>query len=307
MNLEVSIGRLRLKNPVMTASGTFGYGEEYSEFYDLGELGAVVMKGISLRPMPGNPPPRVFETPCGMLNSIGLQNVGLRKFLREKLPFIRRFDTKVIANILGSTPGEYVKLASALDEAGLDGIELNVSCPNVKKGGMAFCADARVLGRLVKKVRKAVSHSALIVKLSPNVTDITEAARASEEAGADAISLINTITGMAVDLETRRPVLSNVIGGLSGPAIKPVALRMVWEAAGSVGIPVIGMGGIMNAGDALEFMLAGARAVAVGTANFIRPTAALDVVGGIRAYMEEKGIEDISSITGGLTVDNPDH
>jgi dihydroorotate dehydrogenase (NAD+) catalytic subunit len=306
INLEVSIGRLRLKNPVMTASGTFGYGEEYSEFYDLSELGAVVMKGISLRPMEGNPPPRIFETPCGMLNSIGLQNVGLKAFLRDKLPFIRRFDTKAIANILGATPAEYVKLAVSLDQAGLDGIEMNVSCPNVKKGGMAFCADARVLGRLVEKVRKAVTHSTLIVKLSPNASDIATAARASEEAGADAISLINTLTGMAIDLKTRKPVLANVIGGLSGPAIKPVALRMVYEAARTVKVPVIGMGGIMTATDALEFMLAGARAVAVGTANFVQPTAALDVVRGIRAYMEENSIEDVNSLVGGLAVDGPE-
>jgi dihydroorotate dehydrogenase (NAD+) catalytic subunit len=289
----------------MTASGTFGYGEEYAEFYDLGELGAVVMKSVSLKPMQGNPPTRIYETPCGMLNSIGLQNVGLRKFLKEKLPFIRRFDTRAVANIFGSTPAEFVKLAAALDEAGLDAIELNVSCPNVKKGGMAFCADRKVLGRLVEKVRKAVTHATLIVKLSPNLTDIREAALVAEGGGADAVSLINTLAGMAVDLSSRRPVLANVVGGLSGPAVKPVALRMVFEVARSVRIPVIGMGGIMNAGDALEFMLAGATAVSVGTANFIRPTAALDVVKGIRAYMADNGIEDINTIIGGLILDHP--
>jgi dihydroorotate dehydrogenase (NAD+) catalytic subunit len=295
---------LKLKNPVMTASGTFGYGEEYSGFYDLGELGAVVMKGISLKPMPGNPPPRIFETPCGMLNSIGLQNVGLRRFLKEKLPFIRQYDTRAIANVLGGTQGEYVKLARALDEAGLDGIELNVSCPNVKKGGVSFSSDRRTLARLVAKVRQAVTHSVLIVKLSPEVTDIRESARAAEEAGADAVSLINTIRGMAVDLVTKRPVLANTTGGLSGPAIKPVALRMLWEVANTVSIPVIGMGGIMRAEDALEFILAGATAVAVGTASFVNPTAALDVVRGIEAYMTHNGVEDINQLTGGLIVDN---
>ncbi len=307
MNLSVKIGKLELKNPVVTASGTFGYGEEYSEFYDLSRLGAVVMKGVSLKPMPGNPPPRIYETPCGMLNAIGLQNVGLKKFLKEKLPFIRRFDTRAIANVLGGTPAEYVKLVRALDRAGLDAIELNVSCPNVKKGGMAFCSDNRMLKRLVGKVRKAVKNSTLIVKLSPAVADIAASARAAEEAGADAVSLINTLPGMAIDINTRRPVLANVTGGLSGPAIKPVALRMVWQASQAVGIPVIGMGGIMNAGDAVEFLLAGASAVAVGTANFVRPTAALEVLEGIEQYMREKAIEDISDIIGGLSIDNPDH
>jgi dihydroorotate dehydrogenase (NAD+) catalytic subunit len=307
MNLSVKIGKLELKNPVVTASGTFGYGEEYSEFFDLSRLGAVVMKGVSLKPMPGNPPPRIYETPCGMLNAIGLQNVGLKKFLKEKLPFIRRFDTRAIANVLGGTPAEYVKLARALDRAGLDAIELNVSCPNVKKGGMAFCSDNRMLKRLVGKVRKAVKNSTLIVKLSPTVADIAASARAAEEGGADAVSLINTLPGMAIDINTRRPVLANVTGGLSGPAIKPVALRMVWQASQAVGIPVIGMGGIMNAGDAVEFLLAGASAVAVGTANFVRPTAALEVLEGIEQYMREKAIEDISDIIGGLSIDNPDH
>jgi dihydroorotate dehydrogenase (NAD+) catalytic subunit len=305
MNLSVSIGRLTLKNPVTVASGTFGYGEEYAEHFDLGLLGAVVMKGISLKPMPGNPPPRLFETPCGMLNAIGLQNVGLERFLREKLPFIRQFNTRAIANVLGTTPDEYARLAAALDDAGLDGIELNVSCPNVKHGGIAFCADARMLGKLVEKVRAVVSHAALIVKLSPSTADIRVGARVCEEAGADAISLINTLPGMAVDLRTRRPVLGNVTGGLSGPAIKPVALRMVWEAARAVTIPVIGMGGIMTAEDALEFMLVGARAVSVGTANFVSPRAAADIVEGIAAYIKAEGLSDIGELVGGLRTDHP--
>jgi dihydroorotate dehydrogenase (NAD+) catalytic subunit len=306
VDLSVSIGRLKLKNPVMVASGTFGYGEEYAEFFDLGILGAVVMKGISLRPKEGNPPPRIYETPCGMLNAIGLQNVGLKKFLKDKLPFMRQFDTKAIANVLGATPAEYVKIARALDEAGLDAIELNVSCPNVKKGGISFCQNMKGLGRLISKVREVVEQSTLIVKLSPNTSDITEQARVAEDAGADAVSLINTLQGMAVDLERRRPVLANVTGGLSGPAIKPVALRMVWEASRAVGIPVIGMGGITTAGDALEFILAGASAVSVGTANFVRPTAAPEVVEGIEGYMRENGINDIKEMIGGLTIDNAD-
>lgn len=305
MNLAVDIGRLRLKNPVMTASGTFGYGEEYAEFVDLGKLGAVVAKGLTLKPREGNPPPRTSETPCGMLNAIGFQNVGVKKFIKDKLPYIRKFDTKAIANILGNTPAEYVRLARSLDDAGVDAIEMNVSCPNVKKGGIAFCADPRALGRLVEKVKKEVRSAVLIVKLAPNVTDIKEHARVCEEAGAEAISLINTIPAMAVDLRTRRPVLGNVTGGLSGPAIKPVALRLVWEASKAVKVPIIGMGGIMGARDALEFMLVGASAVAVGTASFINPSAAQEVAEGIEAYMRENGLEDVNEIIGSLVIDGP--
>lgn len=300
MNLSVQIGPLTLKNPVLVASGTFGYGEEYAGFYDLGLLGGVMMKGISLAPMAGNPTPRVYETASGMLNAIGLQNVGLKEFIKTKLPFIRQYETAAIANVLGNTPNDYVKLCRALDGAGMDAIELNVSCPNVKKGGMAFCADARTLGRLVAKVRTEVRHAALIVKLSPNVTDIRSVALAAEEGGADAVSLINTLTGMAIDARTRRPVLANITGGLSGPAIKPVALRMVHEASRAVRIPVIGMGGIMTGTDAVEFMLAGATAVAVGTANFVKPTAALDVLAGIREYMREQSVTDVRELIGGL-------
>lgn len=302
INLSVNIGPMKLKNPVLTASGTFGYGEEYAEHYDLSALGGVMMKGISIKPRAGNPPPRVYETPAGMLNAIGLQNVGLKAFLKNKLPFIRQFDTACIANVLGGTPGEYVKLARALDEARVDGIELNVSCPNVKKGGVAFASDLKGMARLVRKVRSEVSHAALIVKLSPNITDIRVPARICEDEGADAISLINTITGMAINAETRQPVLANITGGLSGPAIKPIALRMVWEAYHSVKIPIIGMGGICNGIDAVEFMLAGASAVAVGTANFVNPTAAPEVVDGIVEYMETNGIKNVTELTGSLRV-----
>ncbi|MCX5719844.1 MAG: dihydroorotate dehydrogenase, partial [Nitrospirae bacterium] len=281
MDLTVHIGHLKLKNPVMTASGTFGYGEEYSEFVDLNQLGAIVVKGISLKPMEGNPSPRICETPCGMLNAIGLQNVGLKRFIKEKLPYLRRFDTKVIVNILGNTMQEYKRLSEVLDGAGVDGIELNVSCPNVKKGGIIFGTDKKILARLIGKVRQSVKKAVLITKLSPNVSNIREFSKVAEDAGSDAISLINTITGMAIDVETRRPKLANIIGGLSGPAIKPIAVRMVWEASKAVKIPVVGIGGIMNAMDAIEFMLAGATAVEVGTANFVNPRVTIDIIEGI--------------------------
>jgi len=300
MGLAVEIGSLKLKNPVMTASGTFGYGEEYSEFLDLNMLGAVVVKGISLKPMEGNPPPRICETPCGMLNAIGLQNIGLKRFLKEKLPYLRQFDTKIIVNILGNTIQEYVRLSKALDDAGVDAIELNVSCPNVKKGGIIFGTDKRALSRLVSKVKQSAGKTLLITKLSPNVSDITEFARAAEESGSDALSLINTLRGMAIDIETRRPKLANIIGGLSGPAIKPIALRMVWEASQSVRIPVIGIGGIITAQDAIEFMLAGATAIQVGTGNFINPMATIEIIHGIRSYSEGKNIDDIRDIIGSI-------
>ena len=300
MGLAVEIGSLKLKNPVMTASGTFGYGEEYSEFLDLNMLGAVVVKGISLKPMEGNPPPRICETPCGMLNAIGLQNIGLKRFLKEKLPYLRQFDTKIIVNILGNTIQEYVRLSKELDDAGVDAIELNVSCPNVKKGGIIFGTDKRALSRLVSKVKQSAGKSLLITKLSPNVSDITEFAIAAEESGSDALSLINTLRGMAIDIETRRPKLANITGGLSGPAIKPVALRMVWEASQSVRIPVIGIGGIINAQDAIEFMLAGATAIQVGTGNFINPMATIEIIHGIRSYSEGKNIDNIRDIIGSI-------
>jgi dihydroorotate dehydrogenase (NAD+) catalytic subunit len=305
MDLSVNIGNLKLKNPVMTASGTFGYGEEYSEFVDLNMLGAVVAKGISLKPMEGNPSPRVCETPCGMLNAIGLQNVGLKKFLKEKLPYLRKFDTRVIVNVFGNTINEYVKLSKALDNAGVDAIELNVSCPNVKKGGMIFGTDKKALAGLIAKVRQSVNKAILITKLSPNVSNIQEFSRIAEDAGSDALSLINTIPAIAIDIETRKPKLANITGGLSGPAIKPIAVRMVWEASKAVKIPVIGIGGIINAEDAIEFILAGATAIEVGTANFVNPRATIEITKGIEAYLQRKGILDVKDIIGGMDGTRP--
>jgi dihydroorotate dehydrogenase (NAD+) catalytic subunit len=300
VDLTVSIGSLKLNNPVMTASGTFGYGEEYSDFVDLNILGAIVVKGISLEPMEGNPAPRICETPCGMLNSIGLQNVGLKRFLREKLPYLRGFKTKVIVNILGNTIQEYVKLSKALDDAGVDGIELNVSCPNVKKGGIVFGIDKKALARLISKVKLSVNKTIVITKLSPNVSNIPDFAKAAEDAGSDALSLINTIPAMAIDTETWRPRLANITGGLSGPAIKPIALRMVWEASRAVNIPIIGIGGIIDYKDAIEFMLAGATAIQIGTGNFVNPGATVNVIEGIDEYLKRKNIQAVRDIIRGL-------
>lgn len=300
MDLSVNIGHIKLKNPIMTASGTFGYGEEYSEFVDLNSIGAIVVKGISLKPMEGNPSPRVCETPCGMLNAIGLQNVGLKDFLKKKLPFLRRFNTPVIVNVLANTVQGYVLLSNVLDDSGADGIELNVSCPNVKKGGIGFGTDKKTLARLVSKVRKSVKTAVLITKLSPNVSCIREFSKVVEDSGSDALSLINTIPAMAIDIETRKPRLANITGGLSGPAIKPIAVRMVWESYNSVKIPIIGMGGIMNADDAIEFMIAGATAVAVGTANFVNPKSTIEVIDGIEQYLKRKEINDVKKIIGNL-------
>ena len=300
MDLTVDIGRLKLKNPVMTASGTFGYGEEYAEFVDLNMLGAVVVKGISLEPMQGNPSPRICETACGMLNAIGLQNVGLKSFLKDKLPYLKKFDTKIVVNILGKNIQEYVRLSKSLDDAGVDAIELNVSCPNVKKGGIAFGTNKKMLAKLITKVKQSVSNAIVIAKLSPNVSNIPDFAKTAEDSGSDAISLINTIPGMAIDIETRRPKLANITGGLSGPAIKPIALRMVWEASGAVGIPVIGVGGIINADDAIEFMLAGATAIQVGTGNFLNPRATSDIIEGIQLYLKRKAIHDIKKVIGSI-------
>ncbi|MGE5301015.1 MAG: dihydroorotate dehydrogenase [Acidobacteriota bacterium] len=298
MNLEVNIGGLKLKNPVMTASGTFGYGEEYGEFVDLNRLGAVVVKGLSLKPKEGNPPPRVVETASGMLNAIGLQNIGIERFIGEKLPFLRRFDTAVIVNFFGDSVDEYAEAAERLSGvAGIHGLEMNISCPNKQAGWCIFGTDPKVTARVVGAVREKTALP-LIVKLSPNVTDISFMAKVAMDSGADAVSLINTVTGMAIDIKTRRPRLANITGGLSGPAVKPIAVRMVYEVYRSLKIPIIGMGGIMNAGDAIEFLIAGASAVAVGTANFVNPRATTEIIDGIIDYMEKEGIGDIGSLTG---------
>lgn len=302
MDLPVYIGKLKLKNPVMTASGTFGYGLEYTEFLDLNRLGAIVVKGLSVAPKEGNPPPRIVETTAGMLNAIGLQNIGLENFITKKLPLLKKFDTAIIVNFFGDSIKEYVMAAERLDSAdGVHALEMNISCPNKQAGWSVFGTDPKVTFEVVSSVRKATGLP-LIVKLSPNVTDIKIMAKAAEDAGADAISLINTITGIAVDIKTKKPKLANVTGGLSGPAIKPIALRMVWEAFKTVEIPIIGMGGIMNSPDAIEFMLAGATAVAVGTANFVNPAATIDIIEGLEAYMKENNINSVGELTGGLIV-----
>ncbi|HUO76722.1 MAG TPA: dihydroorotate dehydrogenase [Thermodesulfovibrionales bacterium] len=300
MDLSVEIGKLKLKNPVMTASGTFGYGEEYSEFMDLNRLGAVVVKGLSLLPKEGNPPPRIVETAGGMLNAIGLQNIGIERFIQEKLPFLKQFNTPVIVNFFGDSVEEYAKAAERLSTSGgIHGLEMNISCPNKQAGWCIFGTDPKVTFEVVSAVRKS-TDLILIVKLSPNVTDIGVMARAAEDAGADAVSLINTITGMAIDIETRRPKLANITGGLSGPAVKPVALRMVWEVYRAVKVPIIGMGGIMNGRDSIEFILAGATAVAVGTAHFINPVTSVQVIEGMEDFMREKGVSHIKNLIGGL-------
>jgi dihydroorotate dehydrogenase (NAD+) catalytic subunit len=299
-DLRVNIGSLELANPVMTASGTFGYAREFENLMNLRRLGAVIVKGISLHPRAGNPPPRIVETACGMLNAIGLQNVGVDRFIAEKMPYLAGLNVPVIVNILGDSLAEYEEITDRLaGVAGIAGIEVNISCPNVKKGGVAFGTDPAMAAAVTSAV-KAKAKVPVMVKLSPNVSDITVIARAVEGAGADSVSLINTLIGMAVDLKTRQPVLANVIGGLSGPAIKPVALRMVYEVARVVSIPVVGIGGIETAEDALEFMLAGASAVQIGTANFINPRASEEVVEGIGAYAVAEKLDSIRSIIGHL-------
>lgn len=298
----MDIAGLKMKNPVMTASGTFGYGEEYADYVDLNRLGGIVVKGLSLKPRLGNPPPRIMETAGGMLNAVGLQNIGVEAFIAEKLPFLRRYDVAVIANIYGESYAEYAGVAKQLASApGVHALEVNVSCPNVKQGGLSFGADPKAAAEVTRRV-KAETDLPVIVKLTPNVTDITVIARAVEQAGADAVSLINTLTGLAIDLRTRKPHLKNVTGGLSGPAVKPVALRMVWQVAQSVSIPVVGMGGILSARDALEFMVAGANAVEVGTANFINPLATMEIVVGMQQYLKQNRLKNIAEIVGTLQV-----
>lgn len=290
-DLKTRIGPLELKNPVLLASGTCGYGGELADLVDLNLLGGIVVKGLSLKPREGNPPPRVWETPCGLLNSIGLENVGVESFVRDKLPYLSRLNTVVIANILGESVDEYARVAEMLSASpGLDAIEVNISCPNVKAGGAAFGTDPEMAAKVTAAVKKATPLP-VICKLSPNVTDIVSIARAVEDAGADALSLINTLIGMAIDIEHRRPALANVFGGLSGPAIRPVAVRMVYEAARAVRIPVMGIGGISTGSDAVEFMLAGARAIQIGTATLVRPDACLSVIQGIAEYMKRHGLK----------------
>jgi dihydroorotate dehydrogenase (NAD+) catalytic subunit len=301
-NLSVDIAGIKLRNPVMTASGTFGYGAEFAPYMDLEKIGAIVTKGLSLKPKAGNPTPRIVETPGGMLNAIGLQNVGIDAFISEKLPFIRTISTPVIVNLYGNTLEEYGELAALIDTIPeVAGIEVNISCPNVKQGGIVFGTDPQAAYEVVSLVRESTIKP-IIVKLSPNVTDIVVMAQSCVDAGADALSLINTLTGMAIDLQKRRPILANITGGLSGPAIKPVALRMVWQVAKAVHVPIIGIGGIMTATDALEFILAGATAIQVGTANFLDPSAAQTIAEGMEAYLVENGISDIKELIGALKV-----
>ncbi|MDX9786383.1 MAG: dihydroorotate dehydrogenase [Desulfobacterales bacterium] len=302
VDLGVDIGGLKLKNPVMSASGTFGYGREFETLVDLNRLGAIIVKGISLLPAKGNPPPRIVETPCGMLNAIGLENVGLEAFIQEKLPFLKTIFTPVIANIYGQTVAAYAELAERLDaQDAVAAVEVNISCPNVKAGGVIFGVDPVAAYGVIAAVRKQTKKP-VIAKLSPNVTDVTEIARRVEGAGADAISLINTLTGMAIDIYSRKPVLANITGGLSGPAIKPVALRMVWQVAQAVKVPVIGIGGIMTTRDALEFMIAGASAVQIGTANFINPRATMEILDGITSYLIQMNITAVRELVGTLSV-----
>lgn len=301
-DLSVNIGKLHMKNPVMTASGTFGYGEEYADFMDISRIGGIIVKGTTLHKREGNPYPRMAETPSGMLNAVGLQNKGVHYFVEHIYPRIKDIQTCMIVNVSGSTIDDYMKTAEIINElVNIPAIELNISCPNVKQGGMAFGITPQGAEEVVKAVR-SVYKKTLIVKLSPNVTDITEIARAVESAGADSVSLINTLLGMAIDAERKRPVLSTITGGMSGAAVKPIALRMVWQVANAVKIPVIGLGGIMNWKDAVEFMLAGASAIQIGTANFIDPCVTLKVIDGINDYLERHGYKSAKYIIGALEV-----
>ncbi len=301
-DLSVNIAGVEWKNPVTTGSGTFGFGREYAKYFDLSNIGAICLKALSAKPRLGNKSPRIAEVTSGILNSVGLQNPGAEYFLEYELPWLRKFDTKLIANLCGSSVEDYVEVAEMLSDK-LDMFELNISCPNVKEGGMAFGTNAKMVEEITSKV-KAVAKVPLIVKLSPNVTDITEMARAAESGGADAVSLINTLLGMKIDIKTRRPVLNNNMGGLSGPAVKPVAVRMVYQVRKSVKIPIIGMGGIMNGEDAIEFLLAGADAVSVGTAGIVDPYAWIKVRNGINDYLDQNGFESVKDIVGKLELNS---
>ncbi|MGI6113498.1 MAG: dihydroorotate dehydrogenase [Mahellales bacterium] len=296
-NTTIDIAGITFKNPVIAASGTFGYGREHQGYMDLNRLGGISVKGVTLEPRKGNPPPRIVETPSGIINSVGLQNPGVEHFLDHELPWLKGYDTRIIVNIAGNTVEEYCLLAERLNGTGIDMLELNISCPNVKEGGIAFGTQPTMVEDITSAVKKRTQYP-LVVKLSPNVGDIAAIARAAQAGGADGLSLINTITAMAVDIDKKSPVLKNVVGGLSGPAIKPIALRMVWQVCNSVDIPVIGMGGIMNGRDAVEFMMVGASAVAVGTANLVYPDACVRVLEGLEEYMASAGIRDIREIIG---------
>ncbi len=300
INLTVAIGDWQLKNPIMTASGTFGYGEEFSPFVKLSELGGIVVKGISLQPRDGNPPPRVVETACGMLNAIGLENVGLAAFIDQKIPMLAKTKADVVVNILGDSIEEYEEITAALDnEDVVKAIEVNISCPNVKKGGVAFGTNADMAAKVTDAVRRKTGKP-IIIKLSPNVTDIVEIAKAVEGEGATAISLINTLLGMAIDIETRRPKLANIVGGLSGPAIKPLALRMVYQVASATNLPIIGIGGISSLEDVLEFIIAGATAIQIGTANFVNPALSGELVRGLENYLQNKGLTSVKQLAGSI-------
>jgi len=303
---SVKLGPLIIKNPVIAASGTFGYGLEYAQYFDLSRLGGFVVKGLSLEPHPGNPPPRIIETTGGMLNAIGLQNIGVNAFSKEELPLLRPYDAALIVNVWGNTVEDYVEVARRLADAeGVDALEINISCPNIKAGGMAFGKDAAQAGMLTQRIRGS-SSLPLMVKLTPNAPNIIEVAQSVASAGADIISLVNTFLGMAIDVETATPLLATITGGLSGPAIKPMALRMVWEVAQAVSIPVVGMGGIATGRDALEFIIAGAQAVQIGTANFINPAICIEVIQDIDRYLETHGIESIGNLVGSLKIPSHD-
>ena len=297
MNMKVNLAGVEFKNPVMEASGTFGSGAEYGEIVDLNKLGAVVTKGVANVPWPGNPTPRIAETASGMLNAIGLQNPGIDLFTKRDIPFLKQYDTKIIVNVCGKSTEDYLEVVERLGDEPVDMLEINISCPNVKEGGIAFGQDPKAVEAITKAVKK-VAKQPVIMKLSPNVTDITEMARAAEAGGADVLSLINTLTGMKIDIYKQDFALANKTGGLSGPAIKPIAVRMVYQVANAVKIPIIGMGGIRSGEDAIEFMLAGASAVAVGTANFNNPYATMDVIAGMEAYMKRMGVTDINELIG---------
>ncbi|MDL1965118.1 MAG: dihydroorotate dehydrogenase [Candidatus Desulfofervidus auxilii] len=299
MNLGVKVGRLELKNPVLVASGTFGYGEEYAPLIDLNQLGGIVVKGTSLKPKIGNPPPRLAEVSCGLLNAIGLENIGVEQFIQEKLPFLKKFDTKIIVNIFGFSIDEYAALAEILDTTGIDALEVNVSCPNIKTGGEVFATDPKMVAQITQAVCQR-THLPVFVKLSPQVTDIVAIAKAAMDAGADGVSLINSFPAMGVDVFTRKPKLGNITGGLSGPCLKPIALKMVWDIVRNLNIPVIGIGGITNFEDALEYLIVGAKAIQIGSANFLNPQVSIEVIKGIKAYLERHGIKDINMIIGSL-------